>query len=181
MISLDPTGIDFQMKMYESLVKRSKELGGVGGDSALATPTEQSGVSRAWQFKTGEQRVLFLLTKELSKRTNELMDHVASDLGIDPDKVGVEFDDSFDGLGDKDDVQVTSESTQVFSSWSPLASANMVKKLARRLMPDLDRETMEAIDAEIDSRVSEQGKRELERSEPEKNESDEEQDEENEK
>lgn len=93
---LDATGVDRLKDTIEWLTRRARELGGKGGDAAVATPTEQSGISRAWQFKTGEERILFLIVTALEQTFNQVLDLVAFQEGLMPENIGIRFNKSFD-------------------------------------------------------------------------------------
>jgi hypothetical protein len=129
-LQLDSTGLDLQIAMHERMVARAQELGGQGGDAALATPTEQSGISRAWQFKTGEERLLFLLTSNLQDAFNRVLDMVAVYAGVDPDSVHICFNEEFDMTTADDEAKLTSKTINYYREFRLGASI----KLALRKM-----------------------------------------------
>ncbi|HYG77801.1 MAG TPA: hypothetical protein VEK08_22535 [Planctomycetota bacterium] len=63
-VQLDPTGIELLFRAH-SLFAAQARAAGSGGDEAAAIPREVSGVAQAWRFKTGEERILFMLARAL--------------------------------------------------------------------------------------------------------------------
>jgi len=63
-VQLDPTGIELLFRAHALFASQARAQAG-GGEDAAAVPREQSGISQAWKFKTGEERVLFMLARAL--------------------------------------------------------------------------------------------------------------------
>ena len=63
-VQLDPTGIELLFRAHGLFAAQARQAG-AGGDEAAAIPREVSGVAQAWRFKTGEERVLFMLARAL--------------------------------------------------------------------------------------------------------------------
>lgn len=100
---MDATGIDRQMLMYEQFYAKADEAmkENVGQTNAVK---EMSGISRAWKFKTGEERLLYLTMREIEHALDQIMDIVAVDLKHDPAKVEIKLNDEFDLSDDAQDI-----------------------------------------------------------------------------
>jgi hypothetical protein len=72
-----------------------------GGTDEAAIPTQQSGVAQAWRFKTGEERVLFMLSRAIEPFLAECLELALIALGR-PQEVRVLLPDSFDINGGGD-------------------------------------------------------------------------------
>ncbi|HYF49507.1 MAG TPA: hypothetical protein VEJ63_08880 [Planctomycetota bacterium] len=62
-VQLDPTGIELLFRAHSLFAAQALKSANSGDEAAL--PREQSGVAQAWRFKTGEERVLFMLARAL--------------------------------------------------------------------------------------------------------------------
>jgi hypothetical protein len=71
-VQLDPTGIDFLFRAHELFASQAVKQ--ASGESAA--PFQQSGVALAWRFKTGEERVLFLLARALERFLTQCLELV---------------------------------------------------------------------------------------------------------
>lgn len=96
--TLDATGIQLMMQMYEGHVHRGQALAGRSGEdsSAVTVPSQQSGVARAWKFKTGEERELFVMTRQLEEAGNKILRLVSKILEVDPLQVFMELNEDFE-------------------------------------------------------------------------------------
>ena len=64
-VQLDPTGIELLFRAHQLFAAQAqRQSNGHSGEEA-AVPREVSGVAQAWRFKTGEERVLFMLARAL--------------------------------------------------------------------------------------------------------------------
>ena len=95
-VQMDAAGIEWLYNLYSEMKNKAKDASGKGGDVALTAPAEQSGVSRAWEFKTGEERMLFLLTFQLQTFCTAIIKIVAQVKGLDPALFCVEFSKDFE-------------------------------------------------------------------------------------
>lgn len=95
-VQMDGTGIDNLWACYNEMKNKAKDASGKGGDVALTAPAEQSGVSRAWEFKTGEERMLFLLTFQLQEFCTKIVRLAALIKKLKPEDFCVEFSKDFE-------------------------------------------------------------------------------------
>ena len=63
-VQLDSTGIELLFKAHGLFAAQARQAGS-SGDEASAMPVQQTGIAQAWRFKTGEERVLFMLARAL--------------------------------------------------------------------------------------------------------------------
>lgn len=79
-VQLDPTGIELLFRAHELFASNARsDSAGAGANAAI--PQVQSGVAQAWRFKTGEERVLFMLARALEPFLNECLQLAAIALG----------------------------------------------------------------------------------------------------
>ncbi len=145
---LDPIGINLLITMYERFQQEVDAQAGKDAPGAITQPlNEQSGISRAWQFKTGQERVLYMITRELQEVFDQLLDIVAVDMGRDPEKIGIMFNDDFDMAAPGDNADIAIKVLPLFSV-SKTATSEIKKRLINDVYPDLP--NMEDIENEID-------------------------------
>lgn len=72
-VHLDSAGLELLFKAHELFTKQASRQAGVGAAESAAIPREQSGVARAWEFKTGEERLLFMLARALEPFLNDCL------------------------------------------------------------------------------------------------------------
>ncbi|MGD0089926.1 MAG: hypothetical protein ABSE73_08405 [Planctomycetota bacterium] len=108
---LDPTASDRLAAQYERMVQRAKDQSSRSETVGIAGPVEQSGISRAWAFKTGEERVLHLLAACLERNFQRLLEMTARSAGVPagtsraggtpalPEAVSFHMPDTFDVQG----------------------------------------------------------------------------------
>jgi hypothetical protein len=76
-VQLDPTGLEMLFKAHELAAKQAQDA--ASPDNAGAIPMQQSGVALAWRFKTGEERILFLIARALEAFLNEILSKAGFD------------------------------------------------------------------------------------------------------
>jgi len=64
-VQLDPTGIELLFRAHALFATQAMKSANSGSGEEAATPREHSGIAQAWRFKTGEERVLFMLARAL--------------------------------------------------------------------------------------------------------------------
>ena len=96
-VQLDPTGIELLFRAHALFASHAQSNPGSDGADDAAIPTTQSGVAHAWRFKTGEERVLFMLSRALEPFLNECLELAAIALNEDPKSAPrVKMPESFD-------------------------------------------------------------------------------------
>lgn len=107
-IQLDSEGIKMQMSVHEIFKAIGRYSAGRVGDAVVQDAPEQtSGVSRAWEFKTGEERCLFLITFALQAAYDKILKIVALMSGRDPANIKIKFNVRFDMGAPKDSLDVS--------------------------------------------------------------------------
>ena len=148
---LDPTGMNLMMAMFQKF--RDICLQSSGKDSATAVPMakEQSGVSKAWSFKTGEERLLFCLTRQLEEAYDQVLKIVCSYMNVDPETVEIKFNESFDLGTPKDKILVVQQLVGLAEKYQleTLAKAGLKQlvSLAGTLTEKEENEVMKEIEA----------------------------------
>ena len=147
-IQLDTAGIEKLVEMYFMFCQKAEEQAGADAPGAVTQPLEeQSGISRAWQFKTGEERILFLITRQLQDCFNQVMDIVAVDLGKDPEKISIKFNEKFEVIDPKKEAE-TAKLILPMVTASQIATAEITKRVVKQAYPELP--NMEEIEKELD-------------------------------
>ncbi len=94
-VQLDPTGIELLFRAHNLFALQARRQGSSGGEDA-AIPSEQSGIAQAWRFKTGEERMLFMLARALEPFLAQCLHFAAQALGVPAEGIAVRMPDSFD-------------------------------------------------------------------------------------
>jgi len=94
-VQLDPTGIELLFRAHGLFASQASKLSG-GEEVSSGVPQQQSGVAHAWRFKTGEERILFLLARALEPFLARCLEFAAHALGVDGDAPIVRMPESFD-------------------------------------------------------------------------------------
>jgi hypothetical protein len=94
-IQYDPTVITQLSAQWDKLSMRARDAARMGSLAAREA-VEQSGISRAWSFRTGEERVLFLTAMHLQEQFALLLRRAAQMDRGDPEAVAVTYPDSYD-------------------------------------------------------------------------------------
>lgn len=160
----DTAPLDKLKAIWEMLAGKAKEAGGRSAAAAVPVAVEQSGVSKAWSFKTGEERILFLLSLTLRAGFQWLLE-LAARMSAGPakgesketDAVSVTFPEKFD-LGDNaESFETASDAAEFFAQHGINAAvAALLVKAAEAVLPNLDEKSWKEIEAEIKARASEE-------------------------
>ena len=98
-VQLDPTGIELLFRAHALFAAQGMPGAHDAGPDIVAgsaVPREQSGVAQAWRFKTGEERILFMLARALEPFLNECLELAARALGIEGPPPVAKLPESFD-------------------------------------------------------------------------------------
>lgn len=148
-VQLDHAGLDLQFAAYHDFRSKIDELAGKDAAGATTKPLEgQSGISKAWNFKTGEERILFLISCELDRVVNRCLDFVAEAKSVKPERIRAEFNYDFDIESPTEAVDVASKILPLVTE-SPTATAEIKKKMLNAVYPDLP--NMDDINDELDA------------------------------
>ena len=107
-VQLDAAGINLMMAMFGKFRDICLQSSGKGDAKGVPVAKEQSGVARAWEFKTGEERLLFCLTRQLAEAYDAVLKIVCSYMGVDDSTVELKFNERFDLGMPKDKLAVYS-------------------------------------------------------------------------
>lgn len=96
-VKLDPAGIELLFKAHALFVAQGQPTATETGpeqSAGTAIPKMQSGVAMGYRFKTGEERILFLIARALEPFLNDCLSMAAEAMGVQP--ASVAFPESFD-------------------------------------------------------------------------------------
>lgn len=150
-VQLDGTGLEKQYSMWKEMRAMARERAGKAAEAAIAGPSEMSGISRAWEFKTGEERALFLITLRLEAAFNQILDLLLERKGTDPGSAKIVFNTDFDLRSDREKLESNEKALDVFNPFeTPTIKKTILKQIADSVLriPEQDRK---AIHAEIDA------------------------------
>lgn len=150
-VTLDVGAVDKLMQMYETLTAKAREQSEKQSGAAIQGPREQTGISKAWTFKTGEERILFLLSVCLQSGFEWLMKLTARYSGVEPDSVKVTFPQSFDIEGPIETVELTEAALPLLEKYQQATTVKLLmKKLVSSLLEDVSIDDGDAIEKELD-------------------------------
>lgn len=152
-VTLDGTGIEILNALHEKFKDTAKSQAGKDAPGAINQALgakEQSGISKAWQFKTGQERILLKLADSLSQIFDKVFDLVAQVMGNDPDKVSVRFNTDFDI---QDPTAVIAEAGLLLPmfSESPKATSIIKMRALTSAIQDIHEEDLQEIETEIEA------------------------------
>lgn len=155
-VQLDPIGIDRLIAVIEKTENEAAVQAGQDNPGAIETPSSASGISVAWQFKTGEERTLFILTHALTHTLKKVLNLVAELLEVDEDEIDIEFNVDFSEFGSaKDETDALSEGLQIAEKYGlELLIQEMLKQWVEHNYPNIDDKNKEQILKDIESKVS---------------------------
>ena len=132
---LDPTAADRLSLMYDKLCGKAREQAHKSADIGVAGPVSQSGISRAWTFKTGEERVLFLLSICLEEGFQWLLDLASRMTHAGEHVCAIKFPASYDVSGIPEQVAVTAQTMPLLTQYGmKTAAVHVMKTFARHVM-----------------------------------------------
>lgn len=146
-LQLDVAGIEQQKAMFESIQGQARSAAGKMPSSATQGPREQTGISKAWTFKTGEERLIFLIAENLQSTFDWLLRLTSRYMKADPEKVKVAYPHAYDVEGP---VEVTELVEQVLPIAKALDQREAVKQLIKKLFTALDLNWNDELEADLD-------------------------------
>lgn len=136
-VTLDTGGVEKLIEVYEKLVAKAKEQAEKATGAGISGPKEQSGISKAWTFKTGEERILFLLSICLKQGIEWLLKATARISGADPDAVSCVFPQSYDVEGPIEVVDLVNQVLPVLDRYKLVkARVEVLRKLLQSVLED---------------------------------------------
>ncbi|MCW8128924.1 MAG: hypothetical protein KIS92_00940 [Planctomycetota bacterium] len=152
-VHTDAQPIQHLMTIHQMLVSKAKDAGGKNGAAALPVAVEQSGVSKAWTFKTTEERILFLLSICLQAGFQWLLEVIGRAEGqTDAKAISITFPDSFDIASPAEEFASLSEAVDFFLALGVNGAAiQLLLKGVQGLLPNLDEQSFDEIKKEIEA------------------------------
>lgn len=80
-VQLDATGLELLFRAHSLFAAEGSIEKTAGDETSVGIPQQASGISQAWRFKTGEERVLFMLARALEPFINETLELAAIAMG----------------------------------------------------------------------------------------------------
>lgn len=149
-VQLDPTAVDKLSLQYEKLVAKAREQADRINTGSITSSTEQSGISKAWTFKTAEERILFLFGHHMEEVFNKILDLVAQYLEIDKATVTLKFPDSYDIQGPTDLLAQAERTLSICQTFKQNAAARLtLERLFKDVIPDPTAEDWDDIMKEL--------------------------------
>ena len=134
-VQLDPIAADRLSAMYDKLCLKARQQASKSADVGVAGPIEQSGISKAWTFKTGEERVLFLLSINLQEGFQWILDLASRMSGAGEHAASIKFPPSYDITGIPEQVAIAGQAMPILDQYHMrTAASHMMRTLARHVM-----------------------------------------------
>jgi len=153
---LDPIAVDRLLTMYEKLCNKARENANKSTDVGVSGPVQQSGISKAWTFKTGEERVLFLLANVcLQEGFQWCLDLAARMSGAGESKASIKFPESYDITGLPEQLAIANQAMPILAEYDMrTAIVHLMKRLARHVMGNASDTDVAASDAQADALIN---------------------------
>ncbi len=149
-VQLDATPAEKLSRMYETLCQKAREQANKSADAGVAGPVHQSGISKAWTFKTGEERVLFLLSICLQEGLQWTLELAARMSGHGTEKVAVGFPQNYDITGAPEQIAITEQALPLLTEYGlNTAAIHLLSKLGLNLMTNPSDDELRTFRAEI--------------------------------
>jgi hypothetical protein len=134
-VQLDATAADKLSAMYDRLCQKAREQANKSADAGVAGPLLQSGVAKAWTFKTGEERVLFLLSVCLQEGLQWTLELAARMSGADASKVAIAFPQNYDITGVPEQIAIAEQALPLMTNFGlNTAAVHILNKLGLAVM-----------------------------------------------
>jgi hypothetical protein len=141
---VDAAPADRLFSQYKELRLQAKEQASKADAVGVSGPVEQSGISKAWTFKTGEERILHLLAQELQRQFDKALDLIAIAANVDVGECSIEFPASFDVKGPDEVVDVATRVLPMLAEYG--LNAAIMQVLERVCHALIDNPTQEQWD-----------------------------------
>ena len=149
-VQLDATAADKLAAMYDRLCQKAREQANKSADAGVAGPVHQSGISKAWTFKTGEERVLFLLSICLQEGLQWTLELVARMSQAESGKVAIGFPQSYDITGVPEQIAITAQALPLLTGYGLSTPAiHLLHKLSAGLMTNPSDDEQRALRSEL--------------------------------
>ena len=149
-VQLDATAADKLAAMYDRLCQKAREHANKSADAGVAGPLQQSGIAKAWTFKTGEERVLFLLSVCLQEGLQWTLELAARMSGADAGKVAIAFPQNYDITGIPEQIAIAEQALPLMTGFGlNTAAVHILNKLGLAVMNNPSDDELRAFRAEL--------------------------------
>ncbi len=155
-VQLDAQGIELMIAMYERFIAKAQELGAKQDSASVQVPAEMSGVSRAWKFKTGEERELFVITRQLSEAFNQVLKIVAKMLNVEDSSAHIKFNETFDLETPKEQLEVSNDILKTAEAKKLITPFKVALRRIVKTLPNMTEEDIKKAEQEIEALTLEQ-------------------------
>lgn len=154
-IQVDTQPLDRLSVQHEKFKAAAREQADRMNLGAITGQGEVSGVSKAWSFKTSEERILFLFGHVMEEIFTDLLKQIASDDGLDVTKVSVKFPETYDIQGPTDTLAQAERFLSICQTFDlPISAGLALKKLTASMLQSIDQDSQDKVAAEIDEKVT---------------------------
>lgn len=154
-IQVDTQPIDRLSVQHEKFKAAAREQADRMNLGAITGQGEVSGVSKAWSFKTSEERILFLFGHVMEEVFTDLLKQIASDDGLEVEKVSVKFPETYDIQGPTDTLAQAERFLSICQTFDlPISAGLALKKLVASMLQSIDQDSQDKVAAEIDEKVT---------------------------
>lgn len=151
---IDCQPIDRLSVHYDKLTAKAREQADRMNLGAITGAGEVSGVSKAWSFKTAEERILFLFGHHMQAMFQKLLELVCRMEGLPDEQVTIKFPESYDIQGPTDILAQSERFLTIMKMYNQKkASALQMHKLIASLLPNITEEDQSIIDEQIESEI----------------------------
>ena len=153
-VQIDCQPIDRLSVHYDKLTAKAREQADRMNLGAITGAGEVSGVSKAWSFKTAEERILFLFGHHMQAMFQKMLELVCRMEGLDDTQVAIKFPESYDIQGPTDILAQSERFLTIMKMYNQRkASAIQMSKLIASLLPNITEEDQSEIDEQIKTEI----------------------------
>lgn len=167
-LQLDATGLEILMEMQEKLRAKANELASNTTPNATTEPVSMSGVAKAWDFKTGEEKTLHELVMSMEKASDEILKMVTRQLSRKgmvkgeikklEDEVRTSLEPSFDIADPQVNLELVEQIIDIAKAAKLTEMEAAALKRTIKSLPGLSEEEQKKIEKEIVDMIRERQK-----------------------
>lgn len=153
-VQLDCQPIDRLSVHYDKLTAKAREQADRMNLGAITGAGEVSGVSKAWSFKTSEERILYLFGHHLQGLFQKLLELVARMEGLNEAEVAIKFPETYDIQGPTDLLAQAERALDIFKLYNQRkASALLLERLIQSVLQNPNQTDWDEIEKQIKEEV----------------------------
>lgn len=154
-VQLDVQALDRMFVAYDKFTAKAREQADRMNLGSITGTGEVSGVSKAWTFKTSEERILYLFGHTMQEVFEAILKQIARDEGLNEEQVSVQFPETYDIQGPTDQLTQSDRFLTICQTFDLKKAAAMnLERLCASILQNPDQEAWQEVLKEIEVNVA---------------------------